>query len=206
MFRLSRQYFAIESLSLFIVETLLIGASVVCAIAVRLQMNLSSLQGFENLAPRLLIFTGVFVLCLYYNEFYNGKWKMGLDFFIKLAISQVIASLALMAVYYVLPQFQLGRGIFILANITIFVSFCLWRYFYETMIKRGGLTQNIVIVGTGERARELAKIIEGKKNSGYCFVGFVDGSAERTSRREAFEGTRDESLELPQSLLTAEGR
>lgn len=187
-------------------ETLLIGASAVFAIVLRLQMNLSSLQGFENLVPRLLIFTAVFVLCLYYNEFYNGKWKMGLDFFIKLAISQVIASLALMAAYYVLPQFQLGRGIFILANIMIFVSFCLWRYFYETMIKRGGLTQNIVIVGTGERARELARIIEGKKNSGYCFVGFVDGSPEGASQRDAFAGNRDESLNIPDSLLTAHGR
>ncbi len=175
MFRLSRQYFAIESLVLLMVETLIILASVIFAIVIRLNMDLQSLQRLDGFPVSVLIFTGVFVTCFYYNELYNGKWHVGLNFFIKLCISVVVASLALMVIYYVLPRYQLGRGIFLIANTLLLAGVLGWRYFYQTYLVREQFRQNVLIIGTGDRALELARIIEEKKNCGYCLVGFIDG-------------------------------
>ncbi len=188
MFKLSRQYFAIESLALIVVEILLVMASVISAIVIRLHMNLHSINRLDGFPISVLLFTGVFITCFYYNELYNGKWRIGLNFFIKLCISITIASLALMVIYYVLPTYQFGRGIFLIANFFILVSLSLWRYFYQRYLVRERFRQNVLIIGTGDRALELARIMEEKRNCGYCLVGFVDGA--RGHYREKTGGER----------------
>ncbi len=184
MFKLSRQYFAIESVSLILVETLLVLASVIFAIVVRLNLNLYSLERLDGFPISAFLFTGVFITCFYYNELYNGKWNLGLNFFIKLCLGMIVSSLALMVLYYIFPKYQLGRGIFLIANAFILVSVSSWRYLYQTYLVKERFKQNVLIIGTGDRALELARIIEEKNNCGYCLVGFVDGvENQRVERR-----------------------
>ena len=209
MFRLSRQYFAIESLALIVVETLLVLGSVIFAIVLRLHTDLQSLSRLDGFPVSALIFTGVLITCFYYNELYNGRWNVGLNFFIKLCISITIASLALMVIYYVLPQYQLGRGIFLIANGFILLTVSLWRYFYQTYLVREQFKQNVLIIGTGDRALELARIIEEKRNCGYCLVGFVDGMTnqrvERLPAERANQAKSAPALETRKPLLHIQG-
>jgi len=200
MFRCSRQYFAIESLSLFVVDILLVVLAVIFALMLRFKIDFKSIQHLNDLPLKVFMLTSFFIISFYYNELYNGKWRVGLNFLVKLGISMVISSLGLMVLYYAVPQYQLGRGVFFISNILIFLFISLWRYFYETYLVREQFKQNLLIIGTGEKALELARIIEEKRNSGYHLVGFVD-SAGRNQLDQQKESDRRMDTTTPRRPL-----
>jgi FlaA1/EpsC-like NDP-sugar epimerase len=128
----------------------------------------------RHLLVRGLFFTFVFQISLYYFELYefrviSDSAKFGARF-----IQSVVASLAvLMIAYYMIPNLYLGRGVLLLTVICAIFSLFLWRILYRYLIGRKQLKERIIILGTGEFAREIAKAIRDKGDSGFEVIGHI---------------------------------
>jgi sugar transferase (PEP-CTERM system associated) len=85
------------------------------------------------------------------------------------------ASLVLAVLYYWIPGFIIGRGVFVVAS--VFVGFLVagWRLAFEWLSLRVGPAQRLLIVGTGAAAVELAReLFDRRQELGVELVGFVD--------------------------------
>jgi len=75
--------------------------------------------------------------------------------------------------YDTLPFMIISNKIFWLGYLFICLFVFAWRCAYYLILRRRLFTQNVLIVGTGTLASDIAKEIEGVKDSVYKIKGFV---------------------------------
>jgi len=122
-----------------------------------------------------LVFAGVGLLALYMNGLYDfGEQVSARLLFIRLLRAATLASVALWAVYFLVPEFQIGRGVFALAILTAGVSVAAWRVLLRYVVLSDSFAERVLIVGSGEKAIELAREILHRRHLGYRIVGFLD--------------------------------
>jgi len=81
----------------------------------------------------------------------------------------------------------IGRGIFIFANISIFLFAFLWRLLFHKLVKYIFKPKRIVIIGTGDGAQKMAGAIR-SHSADYKLVGFLeDETREGSSSSENLE-------------------
>ncbi len=142
----------------------------------------------ENVLWSLLIPMGAIALVVqttfYYNGLYDKASFTAVEVTVKVAASLIIASGVLTVAYYALPQIMIGRFYFAVSFTTCAVLLCAERLCQIYFFRNGKFSQRIVIVGTGSRAMEVARLIAQKKDSGYTLLGFVESDEEWTARKQ----------------------
>jgi len=129
----------------------------------------------QDLLVRGFFFTFAFQLSLYYFELYDLKIIRHVSKLVPRLAQSVTATLAvLMIAYYMLPFLSLGRGVLLLTVISAIAAVFFWRIIYRLLIKGTQLNERIIILGTGEFAREIASEIRDKKDSGFEIIGHID--------------------------------
>jgi len=128
-----------------------------------------------HLLHRGLFFASVFQISLYYFELYElkvigNRSKFGLRFVQSLAAMLTV----LMIAYYMLPILFLGRGVLLFSVACATAAVFFWRIVYRSMIRGNQLKERIIILGTGELAREIARQIRDKRDSGFVVIGHID--------------------------------
>jgi FlaA1/EpsC-like NDP-sugar epimerase len=156
------------------VDTLILLAA--ASVGYYLRLGLSGYpELLHYLLNRGLFFSGVFQISLYYFELYELKVignssKFGLRF-----IQSVAATLtALMIAYYILPNLYLGRGVLLFTVICAIPGVFFWRIGYRSLVKGKQLKERVIILGTGELAKEIAREIRDKRDSGFEVIGHID--------------------------------
>lgn len=121
-----------------------------------------------------IVVTAVFQLCLYFFDMYEMQQDLGVaDIAIRLTQAFGVGCIALGILYYILPPMLIHNHIFWTGYLLVSVSLLVYRYFYHRILRRRLFTQDIVVIGTGELASEIAREIEGRHNSFYRIVAFV---------------------------------
>ncbi len=67
----------------------------------------------------------------------------------------------------------ISTQIFWLGFLVICLSVSLWRGAYYHILRKKLFVQNILMVGTGHLASDIARVIEGVQDAAYRVVGFV---------------------------------
>jgi len=158
----------------FLVDTLLLLGAIAIGYYLRFGWN-GYLTLLNHLLERGLFFTLVFQISLYYFELYELKnirdrSKFGLRF-----VQSISATLLVLVIsYYVFPHLYLGRGVllFTLSCATVAVFF--WRIIYRSVVKGNQLNERVIILGTGEFAKEIAREIRDRGDSGFEVIGHID--------------------------------
>ena len=178
MIRLNNLYISPYKIMLFFVDTLLLlGAA---AIGYYLRFGLQEHSFLVNhLLNRGLFFAFVFQASLYYFKLYELKTIRDRSKFSRCFSGSVTLTLvALMISYYIFPFLYLGRGVlFFTVCFGIALAF-LWRILYRVIIKGSQLNERIIILGTGEFAREITREIHEKGDSGFQVIGYIDDQKE----------------------------
>ena len=172
---------------LFVIgEGALIYAAVLIAAFLRLgSANASFLSG-EVLAKALLIMV-VCQACLYYNELYDLKvTDTPLELGLRLTKATGIASILLALVYYCIPSFLMGRGIFFISLVFLILLVVSWRFAYNWILKKKMFTERVMILGRGRLSREIIDEITSRPDSGYQVSGVI--SMNSTSPSAFFRG------------------
>jgi len=129
----------------------------------------------QDLLARGFFFTFAFQLSLYYFELYDLKVIQHVSKLAPRLAQSVAATLAgLTITYYMLPFLYLGRGVLLITISLATTAAFFWRIIYRFMVKGVPLNERIIILGTGELAREIAKEIRDKRDSGFEIIGHID--------------------------------
>jgi sugar transferase (PEP-CTERM system associated) len=93
--------------------------------------------------------------------------------YIRLLQATGLASIALSFIFYALPDFTLGRGVFLLSLILMLTLMACWRVLAMWLLGHPRLAERVLILGTDQTAINLAREILDRRSDGYEVVGFV---------------------------------
>jgi exopolysaccharide biosynthesis polyprenyl glycosylphosphotransferase len=90
-------------------------------------------------------------------------------------IAVLISAAIIVVLFYAKAQFQIGRGILILAS--VFIFFISWgtRHLYSMAVGYGYLSKKALLVGEGQDAENAIRLIRNTTDSGFKVLGMVCG-------------------------------
>jgi len=126
-------------------------------------------------AVRALLVTIVFQVCLYFFDLYDLSVinTSIADWFSRIIQAFGIGCMILALFYYLVPNVVISTSIFWTSYIVICLAIVLWRLLYFRILNERLFSVPVVVIGTGELAMDIAREIEGKKDSGYRISAFV---------------------------------
>ena len=150
--------------------------SVACVL--RFQGFELSEDAFTYLGKGLLI-AAVVQAVFFANDLYGtkgvpGNWVL----FRRFTVSMTIAVVGLLVVYYLLPQVVIGRGVFAITLGTFGGLFFVGRLSLRGVAAKW-FERRYLIMGSGEFAKEVGRIIESRGDLGYSLLGYLDSRQDR---------------------------
>lgn len=172
MLRIFRQYYPVRNAIFVFGEGLIIFLSVI--IACWLIIGNTDLRFDFGLLMKALLITATCQICLYYNDLYDLKITVTFtELGIRLLQALGASAILLAGVYFLFPNAIIGEGIFFV-SITILILFIVsWRVAYTFILNRGLFNQKIIILGSSDTAKEIAREIGEKKDCGYEIAAAV---------------------------------
>ncbi len=167
-----------------LIDGLLIVAGVLGGACLRFRKDISTILFLDHLVLKIMLVLLVIQIAFYYFDLYDLKIfrdrkKMG----ILLLESLGVSALLLAVVYYFVPLLTLGRGVFGIGLILVFLFTFLWRLLYAMMHKALVSKEKILIVGTGELAKNIRGEILENGYDGFEIVGFIDEDRDKIGNR-----------------------
>jgi sugar transferase (PEP-CTERM system associated) len=125
-------------------------------------------------AWRIVLPTGVLLVCLYFNDFYDLTIvRSGREVVVRLFQASGAASILLALIYFVLPALAVQHRAFFPSILLFLVAILTWRLAFNVLIRTPRLVENVLIVGTGPLAIAVARQIFEQHNFAYRIVGFA---------------------------------
>ena len=176
--QLFNRYVSTRSLTVFAGELLLIFGSVALAAGFQTGGDLSGSLW------KIALVTVVCQLCLYYNDFYDLTIvHSNRELIVRLLQAVGAASIVLAALYFAIPALMIGDGIFVSALFVFVVGILGWRLLFNHLTGTLRMQERILVVGTGETARTVARHILAQRDFAYAVIGFIDDDASRIGER-----------------------
>ena len=127
----------------------------------------------------LLFHTPLLLIILRTNGAYNQRETLSTFDLVWVVFKSIVLSmLALGTILYFMKYQHISRLFILLIGLVTFATLIAERLLYQQILKtirlRGYNTRNVLIVGTGPRAREFAKLILNHGEWGLRIVGYVD--------------------------------
>jgi sugar transferase (PEP-CTERM system associated) len=157
-------------------ETCLLVAAVAGASYVRLGSDTWRLLQNENGLWKALLIVGICQLSLYYADLYDLRGVTSVsDLTPRLIEALGATSLILAAIYFLAPDWIVGRGVFLISVVFMVTLVVAWRMAFAWLTQRVAPRERLLLVGTSAAAVELAReLFERRQELGVEIVGFVD--------------------------------
>ncbi len=156
----------------FLFEMVLVGVLVVVAGCIRLGLHVGLSYG--NVGKRAIVFMVVMQAVLYYAGFFDPLFvRQPRRAFTKVLQALALSTVINVLIYYFFPRLEIGRGIYLTSVALIAVVLPLWRIFYDSVTDSAGFRRNVLILGSGALAKELAEMIRDKPSHGLNLVGLL---------------------------------
>lgn len=144
------------------------------------------------------------VLFYYFNLYESQRTKTFWKEAWKLTQISFCGTLLLMAIVFVAKADYISRFFVILFGclsfLFLFIERLILRTFLRAARKRGYNFRNILVVGTGRRAREVAEIVSKNKHWGLKLIGFVSDNPETKIERVGKSPVLGHVADLPSML------
>lgn len=199
-FKLFNRYWTVPAAVCLGVEIVLVYGSVLAAYQIRFRpLDFFPYIGSE-LNLRAAAFTIVVVSSLYFHGLYDlHENREGWHQVRLLSRAFGSAAATLWILYYLVPTLWFGRGFFALAILLAGVSVAASRWLLGVELRGGLFNERVVIVGSDETAKRLAREILERKHLGYQVVGFLSDDPELQGKslfNPSVIGTTDHTCEL----------
>lgn len=168
-----KTYYPLRKVVFFLGEALLIFLSL---LAVDWYMLGSGLFFLDLLlySARALLVTLIFQLCLYFFDLYDISGEISFPRTVTRMTQAFGCGCVILAViYYVAPFMIITTQIFWIGYLVICLTVYSWRGAYYFILRKRFFVQNVLVVGTGNLASEIAREIEGVQDSVHKICGFV---------------------------------
>lgn len=187
MIKLFNRYYSTKDIAFFFFESILIFSAILLATYIRFKIANFWLSNYNTIIFKAILITVIYQLVLHYSDLYNIRIIRNKQEIIIRSL-QAIGALAIIfsITYFFIPNLIIGRGIFLISIAFLAIITIVWRLFYLWTISINALDERILIVGTGETAKDIAKRILNKEKVGYDIAGFI---------------SVDDSIEIGTSLI-----
>jgi sugar transferase (PEP-CTERM system associated) len=173
------RYLALRKLGVVFAETLLLMLCVLGAYYIRLHESPFALNGREGVFLKALFLAVIFQLFLHLNDIYGfRKARPSKEYAIRICQAIAIASVTLCVLYFIAPNIMVGRGVFGISVLLSSIFLILWHTFLRLYLGVRTPHTNLLILGTGNLAREAVREILRHPELGIKVVGFVDDNPE----------------------------
>jgi sugar transferase (PEP-CTERM system associated) len=167
MIRIFRHYISGAYLGIFLLEFLLFYLSMRYGHDVRF-LSTSSWYSDEYVEMSSLIFA----LVLSFSNIGIGLYRRSISWedyklISRLTVSFSVAAIALVIIYYIFPEFTIARSVLVYALGFSFTGMLFARYLFYRYTKQERLKKNILVIGTGAKAKKLIE-----SNNEYLHKGF----------------------------------
>ena len=128
-----------------------------------------------DVVARALVITFFCQSCMYLLDLYNFRVSQTwgeLLFALAIAIGFVFVGIGLLS--FAIPKFGVAGKMYYLSILIASVLLLFWRFVFEIYINRFAPRENILIVGTGEVARQVGEEVRKNKRLGFHLVGFIN--------------------------------
>ena len=141
-------------------------------------LRFTFLRGIDYVSDHLLsyVVTGLIYLASFYIF---DLYRFTVDFrsshfFFKVIQAVLVGSIINALLYYGNWSLKLGRGVFALNTLFIFVLIWLWRYTFSALLSGELFRHKTVIVGSGPQAQAIIEVINRNPGSGLDITGLVN--------------------------------
>lgn len=185
MVRVFNVYYPVRTIILFCGETLIICASFLAAVLIRLGSDSTLALSYEYGYYKILAITGIVVICLHYFDLYDAeRVPSSAETYVRLLVVLGLLSLILSAVGYVFPGFLVGQDVFVLGVVILTLALLLWRRTYLWLVGQPYLRERVYVLGTGERAERLVAALRSRRDLGMDVVGWAGAIGNGSLTRE----------------------
>jgi sugar transferase (PEP-CTERM system associated) len=126
------------------------------------------------------VVTVLCLLCLYYNDLYDlTVVRTSREVIIRMLQAVGTASILIALLYLVLPGLAVADGAFLPAAGVFLLGMLLWRLVFNRVATLQSFGERILIIGTDETARTVARQVLAQQDFPYEIVGFIDEDARR---------------------------
>ena len=172
---LENRFFSLRGAACFLVEGGIIIFSVVSSFLLLYGRAGTPVVSMGDVVARALVITFFCQSCMYLLDLYNFKhsqtWGEML-FALAIAIGFVCIGIGLLS--FAIPKFGVAGKMYYLSILIASFFLLVWRLAFELYITRFAAQENILIVGTGEVARQVVEEIKRRKRLGFHLVGFIN--------------------------------
>jgi len=185
MLKIGGQQIPSNILLLALLDSLFVAAGLLLAIALRFH-DLSGILNYLHApyaAAHFVIVVLVCELALYYNDLYDLQEVSGsAGPFVQLLQALGLCCVALAILAYFAPDLALGRGINVLAAVTIFASMFCWRLLFGFVGVRFSGQERVLVLGTSPAGISLVREIIHRPELNLKVVGFLDEKGENIGK------------------------
>jgi len=130
--------------------------------------------GGARLDARLAALLVAVGFCFYYNDLYaDAIPQRRSELLARIVVALATAGLLLSALYGMAPILMLDGWVLVVGFPLACVALTAWRTVFYWIQGHEELTQNLLILGTGDTALEVARMVLDSKGRGYKVLGFV---------------------------------
>ena len=181
--------------ALALIEALVFFAAVYAAALVRFHGALGHLVGDQRadgaLWPRALLFSAIMVLCLLAFGLYSARQRARLfGVALRIVLAVLMAFAVASALFYLIPNLWIGRGVVGLATLGAFLGMFISRSVFSQVVDENRLKRRVLVYGAGKSAAAIAGIRRRSDRRGFHVVGYVPAPGER---REVTDGLLEPS-------------
>ncbi len=169
---------------LAIVEALVFFGAVYGAALVRFHGSLSFLSDPSAdlsgaLWPRAVLFSAVTVMCLLAFGLYSARQRARLlGIALRILLAVLMAFLVASALFYLIPNLWIGRGVVSLAALGAFLGVVASRSVFSRVVDEDVFKRRVLIYGAGRSAATIAELRRRADRRGFHVVGFVPAPGE----------------------------
>ena len=157
-------------------EACFLYAAVLLGIYVRLGAESWWLLQFEGGWMKALLIVAVCQLTLHYSDLYDLRGVTSVrELTVRLSSALGTTSLILAFLYYLAPNWVIGRGVFMISVAFMITFVVAWRAAFAWLTRRVSPRERLLLVGTNAPAVNLARELFARRQElGVDIVGFVD--------------------------------
>jgi len=171
---LENRFFSLRSAACFVIEGGIIISSVMASFVLIHSWKGTPVVSMGDVVARALVVTFFCQSCMYLLDLYNFRLSQTLGevlFSLAIAIGFVCIGVGLLS--YAIPKFGVAGVMYYLSILIASVSLLLWRIGFEMYITRLAQRENVLIVGTGDVARQVGREVKKSQRFGFHLLGFI---------------------------------
>ncbi|MFO7598598.1 MAG: hypothetical protein R6X27_02165, partial [Candidatus Desulfacyla sp.] len=133
-----------------------------------------SIQVFERHSGASTFTLILYVAMLYIFDLYNvDRARFTKDVVVRLSVAVGSAGVVLAVIFYSLPNWVFGRGIFLIQMALVLLMLAGWRWLFTSAVSTPISRTDVLIIGAGRSGHALYSLLN-TPESPYRPVGFVD--------------------------------